>query len=58
MAYQYFVVSSSGLPITKVSLMQLNSEYVRRGALNLQELFVLIDCTKKFYKDSRKSAIQ
>jgi len=47
MAYQYFVVSNCGLPITKVSLMQLNSEYIRRGALNLQELFVLIDCTKE-----------
>lgn len=45
MAYQYYVLTSCGLNITKVSLMQLNPQYVRRGALDLDELFVVTDCT-------------
>ena len=44
MAYQYYVVSHSGLNISKISLMQLNREYIRHGVLDLQKLFVLIDC--------------
>lgn len=44
MAYQYYVVSNSGLNISKISLMQLNREYIRHGVLDLQKLFVLIDC--------------
>jgi len=45
MAYQYYVVTHCGLPVTKISLMRLNKEYIRRGELDLQELFVLTDCT-------------
>jgi CRISPR/Cas system-associated exonuclease Cas4 (RecB family) len=45
-AYQYYVVSHSGLNISKISLMQLNREYIRHGVLDLQKLFVLTDCTE------------
>jgi len=45
MAYQYYVVTKSGLKVKKVSIMQLNKNYVRLGKLDLQELFVLTDCT-------------
>ena len=45
MAYQYHILTKSGLQIKKISLMRLNSEYVRHGELDLQELFVITDCT-------------
>lgn len=45
MSYQYFVVSHSGLAISRVSLMRLNREYIRHGELDLQRLFILTDCT-------------
>ena len=47
MAYQAYVLNNCGLKIKKVSIMQLNREYVRRGELDLGELFVLIDCTDR-----------
>jgi hypothetical protein len=47
MAYQYFVLSSCGLNVTKVSLMHINREYVRQGNLDIQQLFTLEDCTTK-----------
>ena len=45
-AYQDYVLRKCGITITKKSIMLLNRDYVRRGGLNLQELFVLIDCTE------------
>ena len=45
MAYQYYVLTHCGIKIKKVSLMQLNKEYIRRGELDIRELFVLTDCT-------------
>ena len=45
MAYQYYVLTNSGLNINKVSIMQLNREYVHQGKLDEQKLFVITDCT-------------
>lgn len=45
MAYQYYVAALCGLDIKKISLMRLNKAYTRQGALDLQQLFVLTDCT-------------
>lgn len=45
LAYQYYVLTGCGMNITKVSLMRLNREYIRMGELNLQQLFVITDCT-------------
>jgi hypothetical protein len=53
MAYQYYVVTNSGLNINKVSIMLLNRNYVRRGDLDLQSLFLLIDCTNTVIETQR-----
>ena len=45
MAFQYYVVSRCGLKVGKIYLMHLNSDYERHGDLDLEELFVLNDCT-------------
>lgn len=47
MAYQYYVLSHCGINVTGVFNMHINNEYVRRGELNLHELFELEDCTEK-----------
>jgi hypothetical protein len=38
-AFQYWVIKGSGLPLTGVSLVHLNNQYVRRGELDIMELF-------------------
>jgi len=45
MAYQYYVLTNCGLNVRSVSLMNLNSSYVRQGELDIKQLFVLTDCT-------------
>ena len=45
MAYQAYVLTHCGVRLKKVSIMQLNREYVRRGELDIHELFVITDCT-------------
>ena len=47
MAYQFYVLSNSGLRPKKVSVMRLNKEYVRQGELDIQSLFTLTDCTEQ-----------
>jgi hypothetical protein len=38
-AVQYYVVEGSGLPLGDVSVMHLNNQYVRRGDLDVLQLF-------------------
>jgi hypothetical protein len=45
MAYQYYVLAGCGLAIRKISLMYINSAYVRQGELDLKSLFAVEDCT-------------
>lgn len=45
MAYQLWVLQRCGMNVKSVSLMHVNNEYVRHGALDLQRLFVVEDCT-------------
>ena len=47
MAFQYHVLVSCGLNITKISLMHINSEYIlqEEGALDIQDFFTVHDCT-------------
>ena len=45
MSYQAYVLSQLGISIKKVFLMVLNKEYIFKDELDIQELFVLIDCT-------------
>jgi hypothetical protein len=47
MAFQYHILVSSGLPIRKVSLLHINNHYERLGALDIQKLFTLKDCTNE-----------
>ena len=42
-SYQKWVLTKCGINVTGVFLVCLNSEYVREGELNLQELFVIND---------------
>ena len=46
MTYQLYVLRKAGLNITGVYNMHLNSNYVRKGELDLKQLFVLEDCTE------------
>jgi len=45
-AFQYYVLTGAGVRIGTVSLVYLNSEYVRQGELNLNELFTCKDLTE------------
>jgi len=45
LAFQYYVLTNSGLKITGAYLMYINSKYVREGYLDLHELFILEDRT-------------
>ncbi|MFN7540388.1 MAG: DUF2779 domain-containing protein [Bacteroidota bacterium] len=54
-AFQYNVISSAGLPLTAFSLVYVNNQYVRKGALQLNELFATEDLTKEL--QSRQAAI-
>ena len=49
MAYQVYVLSQLGISIKSVSLMMLNRKYVKGGELDVQELFVLVDCTEEIF---------
>lgn len=42
-AYQKWVLEQCGIKVTDTYLVCLNSDYVRQGELNLQQLFVTID---------------
>jgi predicted RecB family nuclease len=44
-AFQYYVVSSTGVPVGNVKLMYLNNQYIRKENLDIKELFVLADLT-------------
>jgi hypothetical protein len=44
---QYYVLSGSGLPLSKAFLVNINSEYVRRGDINAAELFNIHDFTQE-----------
>ena len=40
-SFQYWVIKGSGLPLAGVSLVHLNNQYVRRGGLDIMELFTI-----------------
>ncbi len=46
-SYQYYVLTSLGLNVTKVSIVYLNNKYIRKGDLDLKKLFVINDVTQK-----------
>ena len=44
-SYQYYVLKSLGLNVTKCSIVHINSSYVRHGDLELNKLFKIVDVT-------------
>lgn len=46
-AFQYYVITRSGLPLSGISLMHINNKYVRRGELDLNQLFIAEDLTEE-----------
>ena len=45
-SYQYYVLTSLGLNVTKVSIVYLNRNYIRYGNLDLNKLFIKADVTE------------
>jgi hypothetical protein len=44
-AIQAYVVRGAGLPLSKVNIVHINNEYVRKGALEVEKLFSVTDIT-------------
>ena len=44
-SYQYYVLTKLGLNVTKVSIVYINSDYVREENLELDKLFIIKDIT-------------
>ena len=40
-AFQYYVITSSGIELEDISVVYINTNYVRQGDLNVQELFTI-----------------
>ena len=46
-AYQYYVLTQLGFAVERACLVHINNKYVRRGALDLQQLFHVADLTEQ-----------
>jgi hypothetical protein len=46
-AFQYYVITRSGLPLKRVSLVYVNNQYIRRGELDIQQLFTIENMTAR-----------
>ncbi|MEI7895390.1 MAG: DUF2779 domain-containing protein [bacterium] len=46
-AFQYYVITRSGLPLQRVSLVHLNNQYVRRGEIDIRQLFTIEHMTER-----------
>jgi hypothetical protein len=44
-AVQYYAITGSGLPLSRASLVCINTEYMRRGDISVGELFKIEDMT-------------
>jgi hypothetical protein len=49
LAFQANLLKKCGLDISKVNLIHLNKEYIRAGALNLGQLFIIEDVTEPIF---------
>lgn len=45
-AIQYYVITNSGLPVSKVFLVHINNKYERQGDIDVQQLFTSEDVTE------------
>lgn len=39
-ALQYYVITQSGIPLEDISIIYINNQYIRNGALDLSQLFI------------------
>jgi len=46
-AFQYYVITRSGLPLKRISLVHVNNQYVRQGELDLHQLFTIEPMTDR-----------
>ena len=53
-AYQTWLLQQCGINVTGINLVCLNSDYVRHGALDLQQLFAVIDVREAIEKELAK----
>lgn len=58
MAFQYEVLKELNIPIGKLNLIRLNSEYVRAGDLNLKGLFSVEDFTEAVLDIGEKVSLE
>jgi hypothetical protein len=45
-AIQYYVITNSGLPVSKVNLVYINNKYERQGDIDVRQLFASEDVTE------------
>lgn len=46
-ALQYFVITQSGLPLEDISIVHINTDYIRYGELDIQKLFICTSVHKE-----------
>jgi hypothetical protein len=55
-ALQYHVITSCGVPLERISILYIDTRYVRQGELDVQQLFGLQDITREVL--SRQEAVK
>ena len=45
-AFQYYVITRSGLPLADIFLTHINNQYIRRGEIDVQQLFTKVIMTE------------
>ncbi|MBQ9011782.1 MAG: DUF2779 domain-containing protein, partial [Bacilli bacterium] len=53
-SYQVYILLKLGYVVSKASIVYLNSNYIRKGNLNLNELFNIKDVTLETYKKQKE----
>ncbi len=53
-ALQYFVISNSGIDIKNIYIANINTAYVRKGNINVHELFKINDVTKEVLRQQEE----
>ncbi len=49
-AIQYYAISGTGLHLVKACLVHLNTDYVRQGTIDAEQLFTIVDLTDKIWE--------
>lgn len=47
LALQYHVLTGAGLPVFRAFIIHINNQYVRQGAIDVRQLFTIIDLTEE-----------